>query len=66
MHTTKSTACPVSMETQSAELTPASIVQLRNNDSITAVLALVQHAHLLGVLVSEEVEVVPDLFHLHQ
>jgi len=54
------------MEIQSAKRAPASIVQLRNNDAITAVLALVEHAHLLGVLVSEEVEVMPDLLHLHQ
>ena len=54
------------METQRAELAPASVVQLRDNDSVTAILALIKHAHLLGVLVSEEVEVVPDLLHLHQ
>jgi hypothetical protein len=40
------------------------VLHLRHNDAVAAVLALVQHAHLLCVLVSEQVEVVPHLLHL--
>ena len=53
-------------QTSTSRATNLSVIQLGHNDSVAAVLALVQHPHLVGVLVSEEVEVMPNLLHLSQ